>query len=40
MQFQGADGDRLREVVRRATEGLEVPDEMFWAADIDPLDML
>ena len=40
LQLQGADGDKLRAVIRQATEGLEVPEAMFWAADVDPLDML
>jgi primosomal protein N' (replication factor Y) len=40
LQLQGANGDKLRAVIRHATEGLEVPEAMFWAADVDPLDML
>ncbi len=40
LQLQGADGDKLRRVIRQAREGLVVPEEMFWAADVDPLDML
>src|SRR5262249_22797677 len=40
LQLQGADGGKLRRVIRQASEGLEVPEEMFWAADVDPVDML
>jgi len=40
LQLQGANGDKLRAAIRQASEGLVVPDEMFWTADVDPLDML
>src|SRR5438132_13057784 len=40
LQLHGADRDLLRNVIRRGTVDLEVPDGMQWTADVDPLDML
>jgi primosomal protein N' (replication factor Y) len=40
IQVQGPDGQPLREAVRKATAELEPPEEIQWAADVDPLDML
>ncbi|HTQ40121.1 MAG TPA: primosomal protein N' [Pirellulales bacterium] len=40
LQMQGVDGDKLRAVIRQATDGLEIPEHMQWIADVDPLDML
>ncbi|HZZ29306.1 MAG TPA: primosomal protein N' [Pirellulales bacterium] len=40
LQLQSADGDQLRTIIRQATAGLEVPENILWTADVDPLDML
>ena len=40
LQLHGSDIELLRNVIRRATQDLEVPDDMQWTADVDPLDML
>jgi primosomal protein N' (replication factor Y) len=40
LQLQGAESESLRQCVRRATDGLQPPDDVLWAADVDPLDML
>ena len=40
LQLQLPDGDRLREIVSRAGDGLKPPDGVSWTVDIDPLDML
>jgi len=40
LQIQGSDGGRLRQAVRRASEGLEPPEGTLWTADVDPLEML
>lgn len=40
LQLQGSDGLALRQCIRRATDGLQPPDDVLWTADVDPLDML
>jgi len=40
LQMQGPDGEALRQAVRRAADGLEVPEGILWSADVDPLEML
>ena len=40
LQIHGNDAAQLRQVVRRATTDLEMPDDIVWTADVDPLDML
>jgi primosomal protein N' (replication factor Y) (superfamily II helicase) len=40
LQLQGPDGEALRALVRKATEGLETMENLLWAADVDPLEML
>jgi primosomal protein N' (replication factor Y) len=40
LQVQGPDGDSLRELVRRATAGLQTPDNVAWIIDVDPVEML
>ena len=40
LQIQGPDGGILRNLVRRATEGLRVPDSVAWIVDVDPVEML
>jgi primosomal protein N' (replication factor Y) len=40
VQVHGADGDRLRDLVRRATAGLVTPDGVAWIIDVDPVEML
>jgi hypothetical protein len=31
---------RLRDLVRRATDGLAAPDGIAWIVDVDPVEML
>jgi hypothetical protein len=38
--MQGADGDVLRDIVRRATATLQTPDNVAWIVDVDPVEML
>ena len=40
LQLHGSDRTILREAVKSATTGLKLPEEVFWMADVDPLDML
>ena len=40
LQLQGPDGEMLCALVRKATEGLETMENLLWAADVDPLEML
>jgi primosomal protein N' (replication factor Y) len=40
LQIHGADGARLRDVVRAATAGLKTPDDVAWIVDVDPVEML
>ncbi|MFM8890730.1 MAG: primosomal protein N', partial [Planctomycetia bacterium] len=40
LQLHGPDGSRLRDLVRRATAGLQTPDHVAWIVDVDPIDML
>jgi primosomal protein N' len=40
LQLQSSDGARLREIVRAATADYKLPDDVFWAVDVDPLDMM
>jgi primosomal protein N' (replication factor Y) (superfamily II helicase) len=40
IQLQGADGDLLHAVVRKAAEGLEPPENVQWIVDVDPVDMM
>ena len=40
LQVQGPDGGSLRELVRRATAGLQTPDNVAWIIDVDPVEML
>ena len=39
-QVHGPDGERLRDLVRRATAGLKTPDGVAWVVDVDPVEML
>jgi hypothetical protein len=36
----GPDGPALRDLVRRATADLKVPDNIAWIVDVDPVEML
>ncbi|MCS7305017.1 MAG: primosomal protein N' [Thermoguttaceae bacterium] len=38
--LQSSDGDQLRQAVRRATADLQVPENIQWIADVDPIEML
>jgi primosomal protein N' (replication factor Y) len=38
--LQGPDGAGLRQIVRDAAMDLKPPEEVFWAVDVDPLDLL
>lgn len=40
VQLQSPDGEHLREVVRAATVDFKPPEDVFWAVDVDPLDMM
>jgi primosomal protein N' (replication factor Y) len=40
VQVHGADGDVLRDLVRRATATARTPDEVAWIVDVDPVEML
>jgi primosomal protein N' (replication factor Y) (superfamily II helicase) len=40
MQAQCGDGTVLRETIRAATGELEMPDDVQWIVDVDPIDML
>ena len=40
IQLHSPDGELLRSVVRRATAGLKLPDDVAWIVDVDPLDMM
>jgi len=40
VQAHGADGGRLRDLVRRATAGLATPSSVAWVIDVDPVEML
>jgi primosomal protein N' (replication factor Y) len=40
IQMHSADGDLLRDIVRRATSDLKDPDGVAWIVDVDPLDMM
>ncbi|MGW8256326.1 MAG: replication restart helicase PriA, partial [Thermoguttaceae bacterium] len=40
IQLQGADGDKLRAAVRKATGQLKTPEGVQWIADVDPVDMM
>ena len=40
LQLHGPDGGPLRDLVRRATAGLQTPDHVAWIVDVDPIDML
>lgn len=40
LQLQASDGEVLRDIVRRVTTGLKLPDGIAWIADVDPLDMM
>lgn len=40
LQLQAADGELLRDIVRRATADLKLPPDVAWIADVDPLDMM
>ena len=40
IQLQGEDGDVLRRAIRQASTDLEVPEDVHWYADVDPVDML
>jgi primosomal protein N' (replication factor Y) len=40
LQAQAADGEQLREAMRQATEAIKPADDVQWAVDIDPLDMM
>jgi primosomal protein N' (replication factor Y) len=38
--LQGADSDRLHDVLKRGMTGLEAPTDVQWTTDVDPLSML
>jgi primosomal protein N' (replication factor Y) len=40
LQVHGPDGDRLRELVSRATASIKTPDKVAWIIDVDPVEML
>ena len=40
LQVHGSDGERLRDLVRRATSGIKTPDKVAWIIDVDPVEML
>ena len=40
LQVHGPDGDRLRDLVRRAVSGIKTPDKVAWIIDVDPVEML
>jgi primosomal protein N' (replication factor Y) len=40
VQVHGPDGPALRDLVRRATADLKVPDNVAWIVDVDPVEML
>jgi primosomal protein N' (replication factor Y) (superfamily II helicase) len=40
IQLHAADGELLRDAVRRATGDLKCPDGVAWIVDVDPLDMM
>jgi primosomal protein N' (replication factor Y) len=40
LQIHGPDGLALRDLVRRATEGLKTPPDLAWIVDVDPVEML
>ncbi len=40
VQLQGADGQKLRELVRRLVDEVTSPDDVQWIVDVDPLDMM
>ena len=40
LQLQGPDGEALCALVRKATERSETMENLLWAADVDPLEML
>jgi primosomal protein N' (replication factor Y) len=40
LQVHGLDGERLRDLVLRATAGLRTPDDVAWIIDVDPVEML
>ncbi len=40
LQLQSSDGPRLRQIVRAATNDYKLPEDVFWAVDVDPLDMM
>jgi hypothetical protein len=40
VQVHGPADRRLRDLVRRATDGLAAPDGIAWIVDVDPVEML
>lgn len=40
LQVHGLDGERLRDLVLKATAGLRTPDDVAWIIDVDPVEML
>ncbi|MFN9367992.1 MAG: primosomal protein N', partial [Planctomycetia bacterium] len=40
VQVHGAEGDVLRDLVRRATATARTPDNVAWIVDVDPVEML
>jgi primosomal protein N' (replication factor Y) (superfamily II helicase) len=40
LQLQSPDGEMLRNMVRRVTADLKLPDDVVWTVDVDPLDMM
>lgn len=40
IQLQSPDGQQLRRAVRQATADLEMPENLQWIADVDPVEML
>ncbi len=40
IHLHGSDGEQLRDAVRGAAEGVKMPDDVQWIADVDPLSML
>jgi primosomal protein N' (replication factor Y) len=40
LQAQAADGEQLRQAMQNATSALKPADDVQWAVDVDPLDMM
>jgi primosomal protein N' (replication factor Y) len=40
IHLHGPDGDLLRAAAGAATEGLKLPEEVYFTTDVDPIDMM